>query len=51
MNNYRRDTWKASSAVGMIATYLDVNKMINYINDRLLVEIQMGHVEYWWDLK
>ena len=29
----------------MIATYLDVNKLTNYISDRLLVEIQMGQVE------
>ena len=28
----------------MIATYLDVSKLINYIFDRLLVEIQMGYV-------
>ena len=28
----------------MIATYLDVSKLINYISDRLLVEIQMSHV-------
>ena len=28
----------------MIATHLDVSKLINYISDRLLVEIQMGYV-------
>ena len=32
-----------SSAVGMIVTYLDVNKWINYICDRLLVKMHMVH--------
>ena len=32
INNYRGDnTRKHSSAVGMIATYLDLFKLINYI--------------------
>ena len=29
----------------MVDTYVDVNKLINYIYDRLLVEIKMGHEE------
>ena len=31
------------SVVGMIATYLDIKKMIKHIFDKFLVKIQMSH--------
>ena len=35
----------ASLACLPVATYFEVNKLIDYICDRVLVEIQMGHEE------
>ena len=36
---------KGYPCVGIMATYLDVNKLINYICDKSIVKIQMRHKE------